>query len=98
MFYQPSEHQIRATMERIGCDYLQARNHLIGAQRAREIAERQRRDRYESALRSLMTRDERIAYLTASTAINEARRCADGWPDWAADFARFVGNHKEARE
>ena len=73
MFYQPSEYQIRATMQRIGCDYLQARNHLIGAQRAREMAERQRRDRYESALRSLMTRDERIAYLTASTAINEAK-------------------------
>ncbi len=53
MFYQPSEHQIRATMERIGCDYLQARNHLIGAQRAREIAERQRKQRYAECLATL---------------------------------------------
>lgn len=53
MFYQPSEHQIRVTMERIGCDYLQARNHLIGAQRVREMAERQSKQRYAAAVRAL---------------------------------------------
>ena len=53
MSYQPSEHQIRATMERIGCDYLQARNHLIGAQRVRELAERQSKQRYAAAVRAL---------------------------------------------
>lgn len=53
MTYQPSEHQIRVTMERIGCDYLQARNHLIGAQRVRELAERQRQQRYAACLAAL---------------------------------------------
>ena len=53
MFHQPSEYQIRATMQRIGCDYLQARNHLIGAQRVREMAERQRKQRYAECLAAL---------------------------------------------
>ncbi len=53
MSYQPSEYQIRATMRRIGCDYLQARNHLIGAQRVREMAERQSKQRYAAAVRAL---------------------------------------------
>lgn len=53
MTYQPSEHQIRVTMERIGCDYLQARNHLIGAQRVRELAERQQKQRYAACLAAL---------------------------------------------
>lgn len=53
MSYEPSDHQIRVTMERIGCDYLQARNHLIGAQRVRELAERQRQQRYAACLAAL---------------------------------------------
>lgn len=56
MTHYPSEHMIRVTMERIGCDYLQARNHLIGAQRVRELAESQRKQRYAAAVQALDSR------------------------------------------
>jgi len=53
MFTYPTTDQIERTMERIGCDYLQARNHLIGAQRLREMAERQQKQRYAACLAAL---------------------------------------------
>lgn len=50
---RPTEAQIQAAMERIGCDYMQAYYHCQGAERARQLAEAQRRERLAAALRAM---------------------------------------------